>query len=128
MSAVGYSIRQTGGEFFIAADDKERARRAVRERAGGSYPYVRDSWHSAATLEDLLADWRFEAQTDPESGDIVHLYFTGENAGEEEVVLSALAPFVRTGSKLIFAGADGDVFGFLFDGSACTRREATIEF
>lgn len=118
----------TGGEFFIAATDKETARQSLRKSLGGSYPYVHDTWRNAGTLEELLKDWRFEVENDVETGDITDLHFTGENAGEEEDLLQALAPFVREGSHLYFVGDDGDSFGYFFEAGRCEYREARVSF
>jgi len=125
---MGVSLENLAGSFFIDGLDKERARRELRQRIpAGQHSYVRDEWRDAGTLEELLFCWRWQADVDPESGDVVDLHFCGENVGEDEVMFGALAPFVRAGSYLEM-DAEGDRWLWSFDGAALETKRATISY
>ncbi len=57
------------------------------------------------TLEEAMSAWRFNLQDNS-------LYFTGEKLGDEEVLFTALAPYLE--GEIYARGEDGAEWGFKF--------------
>jgi hypothetical protein len=79
------------------------------------------------SLEDALRVWRWLANSD-ELGRIEELAFRGENLGDEDLLFSALAPYVDDGSSIVVAGENGIVWRWYFSNGIVRRQKATLAF
>jgi hypothetical protein len=119
---MGYCMELLDSNIFISKDDVGKALAAiqaldpVRDGGGGgcSGPGGVETWFSwvstgdykeAKTLVDALRAWRWDADSD-EDGNVVRLYFQGEKLGDDRILLSAIAPFVKTGGFVEMEGED----------------------
>lgn len=128
---MGYGIRSGDSEFFIAAADLEAAY-AAGNRIGRGFAYMRRD-QVVTNIRELFDLWRFEPRFDPplenaEPSNLVGVEFVGENAGDEEDLFRALAPFVRSGSYLVFHGEDGDAWRLRFEDGKFYRDEGALNF
>ena len=99
-------------KFRIKAENKAKAHQAVRGllaktskmsgfASSGSSVTRHFSWvdmdelRTTKTIEGQLKAWRWEADTDEKTGDVVNLHFRGEKLGDDTVLFGALAPFVE---------------------------------
>jgi hypothetical protein len=128
---MGYCISQGETQFHIKAAHKAAALAAVRrlardERAMSRGSSQGDRWYSwvttddfylAKTLEVALSAWRWDATIHGNTHDIVGLQFNGEKSGDDEVLFSAIAPFVTDGSYIQMSGEDGAVWRWVFKGA-----------
>ena len=78
-------------------------------------------------IGDLLCHFRWQPDFD-EDGNICDLSFTGEKIGNELLIFSLIARFVRSGSRIIYALEDDGVYGMFFDGSNCVVKKADLLF
>jgi hypothetical protein len=137
---MGYYMNMRECEFHIAADKKDDALQAIKElskdesrMSGGSFGNggKKEAWYSwvttsefvdAKTLEDAIGAWRWEVETDEETGDITYIYFQGEKLGDDEVLFSALAPFITEGGYIEMSGEDGHLWRWAFtEGTLCEQ-------
>lgn len=142
---MGYCIEQRDCDFRIKAENVDKARDAIRalagrvsEGGGGTYKggevvekyfsWVRtEDFANAATLDEALNAWRWEIEYNGDgSGDVAWIMFHGEKYGDEEKLLSAIAPYVEAGCFIEMQGEDGALWRWTFDGSAMVERTATI--
>lgn len=65
------------------------------------------------SLEKALEEWRYSSQEN-EDGSVTVLYFEGEKLGDDNVLWSALAPFMNDDSKIICHGEDDAVWKWSF--------------
>jgi len=124
---MGYSISLVASLFEIAAEDKARVLKEVKEQLiGRKYGYVVASETLACdTLEELLEEWGWEPTTN-EAGDIVDLAFAAEKMGEDEVLWKVIAPWVRNGSYLEIVGEEGERWRWIFEAGTCIHKAAKI--
>ena len=123
---MGYCIRVRNVKFAIKEANKRPALKAIRalkgketckDSSGSHFSWVcAQDFNSAGTLEDMLRVWRWHPTTDPETGDITNISFTGEKFGDDDVFFTALAPFIEAGSEMTFMGEDGEAWKYKFDG------------
>lgn len=128
---MGYCMDQGETKFRIKAENKAKAHQAVRGllaktskmsgfASSGSSVTRHFSWvdmdelRTTKTIEGQLKAWRWEADTDEKTGDVVNLHFRGEKLGDDTVLFGALAPFVEDGSFIQMSGEDGAVWRWCF--------------
>lgn len=129
---MGYYMEQFDQDFRILAANKPAAfallkqweqKEIARNPSLGEYQPL----GNASTLEDALAELDWEAETD-EDGNITGMCFTGEKLHDEDVWLSAFAPAVKKGSKLMMSGEDGFHWCWYFNGISCAEYPGEIVF
>jgi len=140
---MGYCMDQGETKFRIKAENKTRARQAVRAllkgtgKMGGSSSSLAggltrhfswidmDDLRTAKTLEAQLETWRWEADVDEETGDVVDLHFRGEKLGDDVALFGAIAPFVESGSYIQMSGEDGSGWRWCFDDGKLSEKSPT---
>ena len=139
---MGYCMDQGETKFHVKAENKAKARQAVRallketRKMGGgssfggvetrSFCWVdMDAFRDAKTLDAQLMEWRWEAEVDAATGDIVDLCFRGEKLGDDEVLFEAIAPFVESGSFIQMSGEDGHGWRWCFDDGRLCKKSPT---
>ncbi len=135
---MGYCIRASVKAFHVKESNKRPALKAVRalhgkesvkDSSGSHFSWVdTNSFLKAGTLEDMLREWRWNPTTDPETGDITKLEFTGEKMGDDKLLFTALAPFVEPGGEILFRGEDGDAWKYKFDGKNMKEVTARLQW
>jgi hypothetical protein len=127
---MGYCITQVDSSFKIKEENLKPAYKAVKEQmADRAYHWNSEGWMKG--LRDLVAvleEWRYEAELDDETGDIVGLQFSGEKLGDEFQLFQVIAPFVEAGSYLEISGEDGTVWRWVFNGTTCEEKYADMSF
>ena len=106
---MGYCMKQENAQFFISAEKKNDALKAIQALAnhverdgnggssGGGKPRVWYSWVDtnsfkyARTLEDALHAWRWDIESDDDVN-IVAIYFVGEKIVQDDILFNAIAP------------------------------------
>lgn len=136
---MGYYIDLEESHFFLPAENYDKAYEAMcllntthdhlkngGEWSGGEQTAKWFSWMPANYPEvcpdaiAVLEQLGFEVICD-EAG-IVNLHYSSK-AGQEELFLEAIAPYVEPGSYLIWRGEDGDRYGHKFaDGQMTTHN------
>ena len=150
---MGYYMSQVDSKFRIKAENKAAALAAIKalsdpaimaKKAGGGswgaggyikkwYSWVdTDEFANAASLEDALDAWGWEAEDAVLSGwdgvDIVDIRHAGEKLGDDLVLFDAIAPFVESGSYIHMCGEDGTNWRWYFDGKTCVEQPGGIVF
>lgn len=124
---MGYCIWQKDTNFVIKAENKVAALAAIKALAGGGtcpdvgnrhYSWVNcdEDFLKCNSLEDALAEWRWQAGVDNE-GNIANINFTGEKYGDDKILFAAIAPYVEAESYVTMKGECNETFGWEFDGS-----------
>jgi hypothetical protein len=117
------------GTGVTSAIDANGERRTHRYFRGVDDQAVR----SAITLEAALQAWDWAMDCD-EQGNVCAVWYDGNNAGDEECLWDALAPFVKPESYIEMSGEDGYIWRWVFlpegpDGEMiCMEIPATITF
>lgn len=135
---MGYAIHQLPSKFLLPARSMAEALDAIKSLAGretcgggGQMHFMwlpeSSSFTSKASLADALAVWRWQPDLS-EDGSILSLDFTGENIGDEDMLFSALAPFVQSGCYLAMVGEDGCIWRWLFERGSVRRQPGTVTF
>jgi hypothetical protein len=134
-------MNQRSSQFYIKAENKAGALQAIKDLAkdehqAGSdqfdknwrYAWVSNKYKNAETLEEALAHWRWHAvvSENNDSGDIVAIDFQGEKLGDEEVLFTAIAPFVEKGSYIEIHGEEDCFWRWVFDGETMTEKYAEL--
>lgn len=123
---MGYMIWQAGEQFSIAAEHKDDALAAVKAATTPGYAWVdTEGVQSARTLEEALRAWRWMG-TSEDSGDISGIEFKGEKAGDDEILWSAIAPYVTSGSFIEMVGEEGERWRWKFDDGECREVIAKV--
>lgn len=123
---MGYSMRQSGGGFFIRAQDHDAALAKLKaEHSKDGFAWTDSGFGNMATLVKALEVLRWTPRLSGE-GHINDLRFGGEKAGDEDRIFKTIAPYVSAGSFLEMTGEDGDLWRWVFDGKMCRRIRPTI--
>lgn len=129
---MGYYIEQRGGFVEIPADKVAEAEAAVR-KVVGEHPHL--SWVTqkdalaTTTFKALMEECRWELVTDESTGNVIDLYFRGEKSGgDEDIVLRALAPFVKSGCYIEMQGEGGERWRWVFEGGDFDEIHADVTF
>lgn len=115
---MGYCMRQLDESFRIARNRIPSALRAMKRKLK-----VREK-----SMEAALLLWGWDAQLEPETGDIAGLSFVGEKYHEDERMFRVLAPYVEKDSRLVMIGEDDQIWRWSFDGRSLIEQEAMILF
>ena len=137
---MGYHISLRPSKFHIAAEAAPYAHAAMRNVCAPGKGTIHDSsgyhysWISservlaAKDLKEAMDEWRYHLDVDALTGDYTSVCFTGEKAGDEEVLFKAIAPYVTAGSYLEYHGEDGAVWRWVFDGKTATEVQGRVNF
>lgn len=123
---MSYGMKQRGSNFFIAAENKPAALEAIKELSGRHFDWVK-TFIDARTLEIALQAWRWGTETDDENN-IMEITFEGQNSGDEKILFTAIAPFVREGSYIEMVGEEGDLWRWTFKGGQMEEQSGRISF
>lgn len=141
---MGYCMSQQNADFFIAAEDKDKALAALKKLGdntdnmrGGSWSGggKQQSWYSWVDmefvnrydLESAVRDWRWDLYCD-DDGNVVEIMFEGEKLGQDEILFEALAPWVKSGSYIEMHGEDGSLWRWCFDDGKFKEKAANISW
>lgn len=98
------------------------------ERVGASYSWVINPGVDGFTsLVEALVAWRWDA-SERIDGNVVIRYFTGERAGDEDVLFEAIAPYMEPGGYIMFHEEDGAVWRYLFEDGNLYEQDAIISW
>lgn len=136
---MGFSIHQLQTSSFriepgsidgaLAAIQALKGREPIVDRTGAHFSFVSAAdFDAAATLEEMLAAWRWVTGDAGPDGAIDGIEFTGESHGDEDLLFAAIAPFVAPGSHIDMIGEDGVPFRWAFEGGAVYKVRGTTTF
>lgn len=124
---MGYCMNQNNAKFHIKASDKPAAFKALKELLlSRPISWVNDV-DDCKTLEALMEECRWELEVN-ETYDVTGINFSGEKAGDDQLIFNIIAPFVEVGSFIEMRGEDGTQWRWLFDGKTCTEKTATVSW
>lgn len=144
---MGYCITLEKAEFKIKKDNLDAALKALKELGNGSnHPEARggswsggkqthkhfswmndynpDDWHH---ITDVMEAWGYPVTIDKE-GDVSDIDFDGEKIGQEEIMFTALAPFVEDKSYIQMRGEDGAKWRWVFSEGKFSQKDAKVSF
>lgn len=134
---MGYSMYMLKSSFFMAQEYKLKALQAVKDVANqkasqedvlSSFAFIETSdLLKASSLEEALRRWRWLSEADAD-GNIVSIEFVGEKLGDDEVLFSAVAPYVQEDSYVQMVGEDGTVWRWFFHENTVRKDIGRIVF
>jgi hypothetical protein len=130
-TTMSYSIQINKAEFRIRAENQRAALLAARKLPETKYAYVDRNWRKARDLYATFEAWGYEPTMedgDGAPGDIIELSTSNEVLGDEERLFEAIAPYVEPGSYIEYAGRDGDMWRWSFDGKKLVTLRPRIEW
>ena len=122
---MGYYIDQVDHNFRIKKENIQKAwdsllnimkieKKTIHDSSGYHYSWINtEDVLNAETFKEALSEARFDIKTD-NNGDVTHIYFNGEKLGDEEIILSSIAPYVENGSYITFQGEEGERWKWKF--------------
>jgi hypothetical protein len=132
---MGYRMSLMGCDFFIPKENKEHALLAIKNLAGketindGSGSHFRwictDEFLNVDTLEEAMYAWRWSILED-DNGNIVDIEFCGEKSGDDKILFTAIAKYVKSGSFIEMQGEDSYRWRWVFDGDTCKEKGGKI--
>ncbi len=131
---MGYCVDVTCTGMIIKKKNIKKALAAINaipvkkeSRIGiGGYAWVNhDGKHP--DLITALANWRYDAKTQ-QNGDILIEYFQGEKVGDDEVLWTAIAPFIQKDAEVEYHGEDGCQWKYVFDGKTYKELTRSVEW
>jgi hypothetical protein len=141
---MGINIYDMSSEFRVPKSRHSAALAAIRNLSGSEtvtkahFPALEGDDHyafvttkdfvDAETFFDAMIAWRWVLEEDT-NGDAIDPSFTGEKLGDEEILFSAIAPFVEDHSYIqVFCHDDECVWRWVFEKSQVRREHANIVF
>jgi len=142
---VGYNVEMSLSNVVIPVGKIDRALKAINDlfkpeklkKGSGTswagdvetrhYCWVNTPSEPFTDIVAALAEWRYQAGwIGP--GDLVVKYFTGEKLGDDSILWTALAPFIRPGAEITFQGEDGIMWKWVFDGKEFREKYGRVVF
>lgn len=125
---MGYYMSQNDCRFFVPASNVQSMIEAIHNLDNGSdYSWVNMSFLSKSNdIVEIFQCWRWRIELDQDTGDIVDIFFDGEKMGDDEVLLKAIAPFVKANSFIEMNGEDNAMWRWHFDGEKLIEKFPTI--
>lgn len=136
---MSYCMSLRSQNFFLKRDDSDKVLAALkelfREHPDSPSGFGKFSWIntnvvlSAKTLQEAMNECRWEFQTNGgDNGDFDVIEFNGEKLGEDELIFSAIAPFVKDGSFIEMEGEDGSLWKWIFNDGKVKEKMAKIVY
>ena len=125
--AMGYSVSYTITDARIPSENWKQALDAINALFASNTRY---RWLGAGTrnhsdLREAIEEWGFEVEADCD--DFIQITcFQWEKSGEEEVMLSAIAPFIDPGATFECRGEDGENWRYVFRDGVMVRQEGRV--
>lgn len=124
---MGYYVTQDDCNFFVPADKIPAMIEAIHNLDNGyDYSWVNMAFLKSNDIVEIFQCWRWCIKLDQATGDIVDIIFDGEKLGDDEVLLKAIAPFVKAGSFIEMNGEGNDMWRWYFDGEKMVEKLPTI--
>lgn len=142
---MGYYVRLTNVDFTIPAEHLDAAYAAVcalntthhKEKRGGSWSGGKETekWFSwmdpnypdvCKDLVEVMEMLGFDCGIEDDGS--FHIYSYDSKAGQEDLFLETLAPYVKDGSFLYWMGEDGEQWGNLYKDGKFHHAQAHITF
>lgn len=146
---MGYYIEIIESDAYIPADKIEAACRGLepmmqpdhvaKHGQGGSWGggQRKEAWYSwvdSNTCIDLLAKndlagflehWGFHTYLEDRDG-AIYIHGYDRKAGQEDYMLSNLAPFIAAGTSIAWRGEEGEMWANVFDGTTMQEKAAKV--
>lgn len=121
--------RQADALAAVKALRGQETQKRFTNTPGGHFSFINmTEFIQAETLVDAMCAWRWILEDD-DNGDLYAPSFTGEYLGDEDILFSAIAPFVESGSYIqVFCHDDECVWRWVFENGSVRREYAHIEF
>lgn len=124
---MGYRMTQEDASFRIAKSKRRaalaaiqrlRGNETVKDDSGPHFSWVDNRFYTIRSLDKMLEEWGWLIQVD-EAGDVVDIEFTRSKIGDEQILFTAIAPYVDAGSFIEMVGEDGARWRWTFNGDTC---------
>ena len=121
--------RQADALAAVKALKGKETQKIFTNTLGGHFSFVNMSeFIQADTLADAMCAWRWILEDDG-YGDLCDPSFLGQYLGDEDILFSAIAPFVESGSYIqVFCHDDECIWRWVFENNGVRREYARIEF
>lgn len=101
--------------------------RPVRDRLW--YSWVNNPQEEGfKSLEEAFDAWRYSTEMDQHDGYLRVTYFQGEKWGNDEILWTAVAPFVARGCYAVMTGEDGEIWRYLFEKGVMREQYGKVIF
>lgn len=135
---MGYYMDQRHYEFFIKAEDVDKAwnslkelflkeKKSILDASGYHYAWINtNSVLNAKSFDEAMIEARWDVDRSA-NNDVDGIWFNGEKyGGDEEIILGAIAPYVRDGSYIEMMGEDGDLWRWCFEDGVVVEKRPEI--
>lgn len=136
---MGYCMNLHDQKFLLKRSNSETALEALKELfrkyPHGPNNYGHFSWIntgkvlSANSLQEAIkaCRWGLEANGG-DNGDFDIIEFLGEKLGDDELIFSAIAPYVKDDSYIEMQGEDGTIWKWVFKGGKVKEKTAKVVY
>jgi hypothetical protein len=136
---MGYSMSLQDQKFLLKRSDAAKALEALKElfrkHPNGPNNYGHFSWIetkdvlSANSLQKAMRACRWGLETNGgDDGDFDIIEFDGEKLGDDELIFSAIAPFVKDDSFVEMRGEDGSIWKWVFKDGKVKEKTGKVVF
>lgn len=109
---MGYCMEQMASSFFIEKQFLEQVRDRIVAFSKEDRRWV-DPIEETVSVKDAFAECRWDVNLDAE-GNIDGISFSGEKAGDDNILFSRIAEFVLPGSYIQMLGEDNSIWRWIF--------------
>ena len=127
---MGYPMFKQFSKIFIKKEDKEKALKAIKNLVGQEtcnedhFAFVHN-FKDTKTFEEVMEEWRWKTVKN-ENGDIIDIDFIGEKIGDDNLLFSKIAPFVKEGSFIDMVGGNGMIWKWIFENKKCKESNPLV--
>lgn len=98
----------------------------IKDGSGRHFSWVDRDFSSKRNLREMMKCWRWSCKN--KGNFFVVEEFLGEKYGDDELLFTALAPYIEAGSEIHFIGEDGDQWKYVFDGKSLKELRGNVTF
>ena len=127
---MGYYIESRDCNFLLKRENVPNAWKALKElfQSGFNAGWVETQIVlDAPSFEDAIDECGFTIEAKDDVTDYDYIYFNGEKySGDENVILSAIAPYVEPDSYIEMSGEDGEHWRWIFGKDGVIEKHAKL--
>lgn len=111
---INVKINRCNETAAMAAIRSLVGKETIKDDSGRHFSWVDRNFPEKRNLPDMMKCWRWECVED--GNYFVVEEFLGEKYGDDEILFTAIAPYIEAGSEIHFIGEDGNEWKYVFDG------------
>jgi len=117
------SFKIENSEKILRAIQNLKGTETIEDSGGKHFSWVDNNFEKITDIVEMFGEWRWRIEKDGENYKIVS--FTGEKAGDDDVLFKAIAPYMNDGF-IQMRGEDDEGWKWIFENGELIEKTPSI--